>query len=279
MSPTFADVRGARLYYELEGGGPGAVLIHEGITDSGMWDDQFGVLPDRYRALRYDVRGYGRSSIPGGPYSLVDDLRELIDQVSIERAVLVGASMGGRIAIDFALTSPERVVGLVLVGPGLSGYEWSDAVKAAGEEEEEALEQGDLERAVEVNLRTWVDGPKRGPDEVDPVVRRRVHEMQLQAFRVQVPAYESDPAPGPGDALDPPAVERLQEIRVPTLVVVGGGDQPDILEICDRLEAGIDGARKVVIPVAAHVPNMERPKEFNELLLGFLNEVYDSERS
>ena len=273
-----ADIRGARLYYEVAGAGPAVVLIHEAIGDRRMWDDQFAVLAERFRVLRYDMRGYGSSSIPAGPYSLVEDLRELLDEVEVEVAVLVGGSLGGRVALDFALSAPERVAGLCLINPGLPGHEWSAEVKAAWDEEEAALDQGDLERAVEVNLRTWVDGPHRRPDEVDPVVRRRIHEMQLQAFRVQVPAYETDPPPGPGDALDPPAVERLDEIRVPTLLVVGGGDQPDIHRICDRIEAGIAGVKRIVIPEVAHAPHMERPAEFNELLLDFLNEIHDSER-
>jgi 3-oxoadipate enol-lactonase len=274
-----ADIRGARLHYELAGDGAALVLVHEGVADSRMWDDQFEVFARRYRVLRYDVRGFGRSSLPGGPYSHVEDLRELLGVAGIDSAALVGASMGGRIALDYALMFPSRVRALVLVGPGLADHEWSAPVAAAGKAEDEALDRGDLDEAVEVNLRAWVDGPHRAPDEVDPAVRRRVGEMQLQAFRVQVPALEADPPPGPGDRLEPPASARLAEVRVPTLIVVGGVDQPDILEISERLGAGIPGAESVLIPDAAHVPNMERPAEFNAVVLDFLDRVDASERS
>lgn len=273
-----ADVRGARLYYEVAGDGSAVVLIHAGIADSGMWDEQFEQFAARHRTLRYDVRGYGRSTLPGGPYSNVGDLRELLGQLGIERAALVGASMGGRIALELALVEPSVATALVLVGSGLDDHEWSPDVERFGEAEEELLERGDIDGAVELNVDLWVAGPGRTLAEVDPGVVERVREMQRTAFETQVSAYGEEPPPGPGEALDPPAGSRLGDISVPTLVLVGALDVGDIHAISDRFASGIPGARKVVIEGTAHVPNMERPAEFNRLVLDFLAEVESGER-
>jgi len=265
------EINGATLHYELRGEGPTVTLVHAGIADCGMWDDQVDELAGRFQVLRYDARGYGRSTLPGGPYSHYGDLRALLEVLRIERTALVGCSMGGRIVLELAADAPELATALVPVAPGLPEHEWSDEIKRFGEEEDDLLERGELEEATELNLRIWVDGPRRSPEAVDPRVRRKVAAMQLQAFRVQVPAYERDPEPGPGQTLEPSLESRLGQISAPTLLVVGDEDVSDIQAICERLEREIPGARRVVIQNAAHVPNMERPAEFNRLVLDFLS--------
>lgn len=219
-----------------------------------------------FQVVRCDLRGFGESELRPGPLSNVDDVRTLLDRLGAERAALVGASHGGRIALELALSCPGRVESLVLVGAGLRDSAWSEEIRAFGDEEEALLDAGDVEAATELNLRTWVDGPSRRPDEVDPDVREAVREMQRRAFEVQLAV----PDAGPDAPFDPPASTRLGEVRCRTLVVVGELDQPDILRIADQLAAGIPGARKAAIPGAAHVPSMEKPEAFNELLLGFL---------
>lgn len=266
-----ADVNCAHLYYEVAGSGPAVVLLHEGIADSRMWDDHFAALAERYHVLRYDLRGFGRSTLPGGPFSHADDLRALLDVAGIDRAALVGASFGARVAVDFAVVHPGRVAALVLAVPGIRGKEWSADVQRAWQEEEAALESGDLGRAVEVNLRTWVDGMRK-PGSADPAVRARVAEMQLQAFRVQVPAYESDSPPGPEAKPDPPSVDRLGEIAAPTLLLVGEHDVPDIRDNAELLATSIPGARLEVFPDVAHMLPMERPDAFTAVVLDFLAE-------
>ena len=256
-----ADVNGTALWYEDSGEGPPLVLIHAGIADSRMWDGQVAAFAQRYRVIRYDVRGFGRSPMPPGPYSNVEDLHALLQTLGVERASLVGLSMGGGIALDFALEYPEMVDALVLAASGLGGFQWSDALKQDWAEEDAALEAGDLARAAEINLRMWVDGPARTPDEVDPAVRARVREMLLAA------SHADD---GEQQRLEPPAIARLGEIRVPALVIVGDRDQPDMLAVADRLAGGIAGARKVVVPGVAHMVNMERPEEFSRMVRDFL---------
>ena len=220
-----------------------------------------------YRVVRCDMRGFGDSELLPGPFSNLDDLEALLGELELDRIALVGASYGGRIALELTLTHPERVWALVLVGSGLRDIDWSEDVTRGFEEEEAVIERGDLEAAVELNLRMWVDGPTRTAADVDPEVRVRVAEMQRRAIEVQLAVADA----GPGEEFDPPASTRLGEVACPTLVLVGELDQPDILRVADQIADGIPDARKATIPQTAHVPNMERPDEFNELVLGFLS--------
>jgi pimeloyl-ACP methyl ester carboxylesterase len=257
------------LYAEVAGEGPAVALVHEGICDSRMWDPQWDSFTRSHRVLRYDLRGYGRSPIEPGTFSNARDLVELIEQHDLERVTLVGVSLGGRIALEVALARPDLVAALVLVGSGLPGHDWSPEMSAADEAEEAALASGDLDVAVEVTLRTWVDGPRRRPGDVDPGVRARVAEMQRRAYELQVPVWES----AHEELLVTDVADRLGEIRVPTLVLVGEEDVPDIHAIADRLAREIPDARLEKIADTAHVPSMEQPEEFEGLVLGFLEEV------
>jgi 3-oxoadipate enol-lactonase len=259
----------AGIHAESAGDGPAIVLIHAGICDSGMWDAQWRTLPAARRVVRFDMRGFGRSPVPSTAYSHARDLLAVMDAAGIAQAALVGTSMGGRVALEVALAAPARVSALVLVGSGLPGHEWSASVRDYWAAEDAAIERGDLDAAAEVNVRFWVDGPGRRPDEVDAGVRRRAHAMQLRALELQVPAYERD-----GDLeelLVPDAGDRLGEVRRPALVLVGEADQPDIHAIAQRLAAGIPGARTATIPDAAHLPSMERPELFDRLVTEFLS--------
>jgi 3-oxoadipate enol-lactonase len=141
--------------------------------------------------------------------------------------------------VEFALSRPEAVEAIVTVGAGLRDTDWSKEIVRFGESEDELLEAGDVDGAVELNLRTWVDGQSRGPDEVDRRVRARVAEMQRRAFEVQLEALARDPKPGPERPFDPPASTSLDEIRCPALVLAGAVDQPDILRVADQLGRGI----------------------------------------
>ena len=264
---SVAELNGARIAYEVHGAGPALTLIHEGIADRRMWRETLPALQEDFTVVTYDQRGFGDSSLPSGPATYVDDLRALLDHVGLDRTTLVGASLGGRVALEFALLQAERVDGLVLAAAGLADWDWSDEVKRFGEEEEEAYESGDLDRAVELNLKLWVDGPRRDSDAVDPAMRAFVGEMQRRAFEIPLP----DPPPTAPPPLEPPARERLGDIAIPTLVVVGDEDVEDMKQIADALAEGIAGARKVTLPDTAHMIPLERPEEFNRILLDFLH--------
>ena len=167
------------------------LLIHAGICDSGMWDPQWESFPPGHQTVRCDLRGFGRTPIPPGAFSNAADVVELLERLGLGPASLVGVSLGGRVALEIAAARPDLVDRLVVSGAPLPGYEWSEAVRAFGAAEDEALERGDLDAAVEANLRMWVDGPERRADEVDPALRERVGEMQRRAFELQLPVIET----------------------------------------------------------------------------------------
>lgn len=268
MVNGFAPVDGGELYYEVAGEGPAVVLGHAGIADCRMWDAQMTPFSERYRVIRYDVRGFGRSSTPESEWSPHADLSALLTHLGVERAAVIGVSMSGGIAVDFALAYPQMVWALVPVAAGLDGFDWSrdQALKRFGEEEKAELTAGNIEKAVELNVRLWVDGPSRRADDVDAGVREKVREMQRAIFEKGEPAGEPLP-------LEPLAITRLQEIKAPTLAIVGDKDASAILEITDLIAERVPGARKAIIADTAHVPSIERPEEFNRLVLEFLDSV------
>jgi 3-oxoadipate enol-lactonase len=242
-------------------------LLHSAVGDRRQWDAQVGALAERYRVIRPDLRGFGDTPLPGGPFSYVEDQCAFFAHLGIERAALVGNSMGGRVALDLAIGHPELVAALVLVASALGGREPSAELAAYDAEEESLLDEGKLEEAVELNLRMWVG-------EVEPERRGRIAVMQRRSLGVLVAAYAKEPHPGPIQWVAPPAHERLGEIGVPTRVLVGAEDVADMQENADRLTAGIPGARKVVMEGAKHLPGYERPEEFNRIVLDFLSEHY-----
>jgi 2-hydroxy-6-oxonona-2,4-dienedioate hydrolase len=258
-----------KFYYEVAGSGKALVLCHAGFVDSGMWDRQWEEFSRFFQVIRFDMRDYGKSDRVEGPVSRRRDLEGLLDRLGIQRAVLVGCSMGGTIVLDFALEHPERVDGLVLVSAGPSGFEMQGEPPPNLLAMFAAMQQGDLERVSELQLRLWVDGPFRQPEQVDPQVRQRAAEMNR--IPVEHGTFMLDTQPV--DPLDPPAATRLNQVRVPTLIVAGALDHPELLRAADMMEKGIPGTKKVIISGAAHVPNMEKPAEFNREVLSFLKDA------
>ena len=215
------------LAHDVTGSGPAVLLLHEGVADRRMWRRQVPVLEREHTVVTLDLRGFGDSPHASGTFSNVEDVRELLDELGIDQAAVVGGSFGARVALELALVHPRRVSRLVLCPPALSDWEGSQTVRDAWRAEGEAYEAGDLDRATEVNVVFWVDGPSRGPDAVDPEVRGLVRTMQRQAYELPEP----DPPPQEGPELDPPASERLGEIAVPTLLLVGDEDVEDFQRI------------------------------------------------
>lgn len=268
----FAPVNGAQLYYEICGEGQPLILLHAGVGDGRLWDDQFAVFAEQFRVIRFDLRGFGRSAMPEGRFSNHDDILGLLDFLDVARAVVVGISYGGRIAIDFALAQPQRVSALVLGAPTVSGHKPSERIIQFWEAEEAAVERGDLDTAVELNLRLWVDGLHRQPDEVNPAVRQKVGQMQREILQMDIP--ENVEAFG----LEPAANGRLAEISAPTLVLVGELDLPEMVEQAAWLAEEISSAQQAIIPGVAHMLNMEAPTQFNKLVLDFLQEKSGTQR-
>jgi 3-oxoadipate enol-lactonase len=253
------------LFYEAAGEGPPVVLLHAGLLDLRMWDEQFPLLVDAgYRVVRYDARGHGRSSTPTGDFAHHEDLYALLAALDIFHATLVGLSLGGRTSIDFALAHPSLIDGLVLAAPGMSGMEFTDPfIRAEGDKAMAAVQAGDLPGFIEAFLRQWVDGPRRSPSDVDPDVRAFCQAMATQTAQAHLGAQ--------GQWLELGAAKRLGELRGPLLALVGDHDSVDIERIVDALVGTVPGARRVVIPGAGHMLNLEQPEAFNRELLGFLS--------
>jgi pimeloyl-ACP methyl ester carboxylesterase len=231
------EVNGGRLEFDVAGNGPPVVFLHPGLWDRRTWDDQFGLFSRTYRVVRYDARGYGRSSRPepGRSYSHVEDLSAVLDAAGVDRAALVGCSMGGAIALDFALAEPERVSALVLAAPGLAGFEGTMDEEAAWEadwgeldrEIDEAIAAGELERAEDLRLKIWA------PLGTDDEAGRRIREIAFDNLH-EITMDESG-----ATTPDPASVERLEEIGAPTLVLPADHDPPWHGRICELLRARI----------------------------------------
>ncbi|MCC6616519.1 MAG: alpha/beta fold hydrolase [Anaerolineae bacterium] len=252
-----------QFYYEEAGSGQAVVFLHAGIADCRMWDAQFDAFSADYHVVRYDMRGFGRSSTPTAPYAHVADLVALLDHLGIERPILIGASQGGRVALEFALLHPERTAALVLSAPGMRGYDFSDAVANYAEANDAAWEAGDIALATDLDMRMWVDGPRRREEMVDADFRQRARplvELVYHTASVDVPEQPPELA----------IVDRLSTIQAPTLVLVGEYDVPDFVNIAGMVAFAVENGSKAMIAGAAHLLPMERPEEFNRHVLAFL---------
>lgn len=249
------------LAHDDLGTGPAVLLLHSGVTDRRMWDAIVPVLSHSFRVVRPDFRGFGNSPLPSEEYADADDLDALLDSLGIADAAVVGSSFGGRVALELATLHPGRVSSLVLLCAALRGVEPTPDAAAYGAEEDRLLEAGDVEGAVELNVRTWV-----GP-EADDETRERVAAMQRHAFEVQLEAEAREPGP------QPRRVEvDLSAVSVPTLVVSGAKDLQLFTETAAVLAEGIRGAEAVELDWAGHLPSLERPDAVLALLLDVLRD-------
>ena len=272
MQTKIADfmlMDGKKLYYEVAGEGEPLVLGHAAFLDSGMWDGQWLEFSKHYRVIRYDMRGFGKSDPLELPTSRRQELYALLQHLGVESAHLVGCSLSGEVMLDLTLEHPEMVKSLVLVNGTPSGFEMQGEMPTDVAALMDATQQRDLPRISEMQMRVWIDGPFRQPNEVDAAVRQRAWEMtQMPVRNFTWVVADMQPV----HPLTPPAVQRLHDVRVPTLVVVGELDDPELLRAANGMAAEMPDARKVVIKGAAHIPSMEKPAEFNRVVLDFLGE-------
>lgn len=258
--PT-AEVNGARFWYEEAGQGPAVVLVHGGLGDARLWEPEFGPLAERFRTIRFDQRFFGRSTGPAAPFSYVDDVVGLLDELAVSRAALVGLSFGGSIAVDAALAAPGRCWAVVGVAPGLSGHD----SRAYTEEQEaaydRATEERDLDGAMAVDFEVWAP---LGADDV------------MRGLWLATP--DADPLP-PGVEPRPtasPALPRLAELAVPTLVITARHDPPGMREIGPLIEREAPNARHVEVD-SDHYLTLREPELVTRLLVDFLTETAPEE--
>jgi 3-oxoadipate enol-lactonase len=260
----YAPLNGAKLYFETRGEGPALVFIHAGVSDHRMWDPQVDAFASRFKVVRYDLRGFGKSTMPEESFALRDDLLAVLGHLGLGEAALVGCSMGGATAIDFTLEHPEMVTALVPVGGGVSGWnDWSPQSVDLFTEMMGLVQKGDADRAFEISAHYWLDGPAREAWRVDAKYRERARQLYRENFSLEFFKRTEN-------VLDPPAINRLKEIKAPTMVVIGDSDAQDLRKVAQSLASEIAGAMMTTIENAAHLPSLEHPAEFNRLLEGFL---------
>ena len=269
--PTLLPVPGGRLAYDESGQGRPIVLLHEGIADRRMWDREFATLSREHRVVRYDFRGYGGSEPAQSEFSPVRDLVALLDHLRIERPVIVGPSMGGKIALDLTLAHPGRVGALLLIAPGYSGmdYDHVPGGKASFERDEslskaaaDAWSAGDLASATERLRELWGASLTGASLEL---FRTMVRDNAKEVFEERSGRFEVRDGE--------PAAGRLGEIRAPIRILVGDRDNPAMPHCANFLARGIPGARVELIPGADHLLNLSRPDAFDSALGGFLRDL------
>jgi 2-hydroxy-6-oxonona-2,4-dienedioate hydrolase len=262
----FANIDNAKIYYETEGAGMPLVMIHAGVADSRQWNQEFTALAQSYQVIRYDMRGYGKSEPVDGEFSHMSDLVSLLRALEIrDPLVMMGCSMGGGLAMDFALTYPSRVKALILAGSGPSGLQLDVAIPPKFAEAEKAFEAGDLDLVAEIETQIWFDGIDRTPKQVNQEMRELLREMDRTALSHEVKQL--------GKRLpntQTPAFDRLGDLDIPVLIIVGAHDTPYILAAADYMMEKIQSAKKVIIEDAAHLANMDQPREFQGIIKDFL---------
>jgi len=259
----FLETNGARIYYEVEGSGDPVVLIHAGVANLRMWDDQVAALRDSYRMIRYDTRGYGRTETDAVDFSNRADIAALLDHLAEESAHVVGFSRSGSIALDFAIEYPDRVLSLVVGAGGISGYESPEGLPDdTWELPDKLMDAKDWEALAEWEAAYWGDGPGQ-PLGRSGAARDKVHDWELENYRAE--KEEGKPI-----VLDPPAAGRLGELKAPLLVLLGTFDEPGTSASMRHLAESVPGARLEVFETA-HMINLEQPERFNALLAEWLD--------
>lgn len=259
----FLETNGARIAYDMTGSGPAVLLIHAGVANRSMWDDQVAALRDAYQVIRHDTRGFGETETDAVTFSNRADIAALLDHLGERSAHVVGLSRGGMIALDFALEFPDRVRSLTVVAGGVGGYESPAELPPETWKPVEAMwKQKQWDQLADWETAFWADGPGQSPDRV-PEVRRRVHDWVLANYRAE--KEEGRPQP-----LDPPAVRRLGDLRAPLLVTFGTLDEPSTVDAMRYLARSVPGARLEEFE-SAHMVNLEHPERFNRVLREFLD--------
>ena len=255
-----AQVNGAALFYEVAGSGPALVLIHGNTLDTRMWDLQVECFASRFRVIRYDMRGFGRSATPAAEaYSAADDLAALLRYLEVSQAHILGLSLGGLVAIDFALDYPQMTHTLIAADAGLRDFQWQSYGEFSAAVRTTAQTAG-----IEAAKAQWLAG--------DLFSAALEHPGAAARLRQVVADYSGwhwlnrDPQHTPETS----AMERLASLRCPALVIVGERDLADFRDIADLLQRRIPGASRVVLPGVGHMSNLEDAAQFNALVLDFL---------
>lgn len=256
----YVNVEGGKLFYEVAGKGDNIVLLHDGMVNRQIWDDQFPILSENYRVVRYDRRGYGKSSDPQEKYSLIEDLNQVLKQLKIDKAILFGMSSGGRLALDFTITYPEKVNGLVLVGAVVAGFGYTSHMTNRGGH---FNPQAYLSDSDGVNKYFIMDDPY---EIYSGNIKAKEKVMKLLPYLARDNRVPTRPP-------EKVAVKCLSEIKVPALILVGEYDIPDVHAHAGVINAGITNSKREIIPKSGHLIPVEQPEVFNEVVMNFLKKL------
>jgi pimeloyl-ACP methyl ester carboxylesterase len=252
------DVNGARLWYDETGSGETVLLLHGGLGDSGLWEPVAPLLAERFRTIRSDFRFFGRSTGPAVPWSWQDDVVGLLDALDVERAALVGLSMGGKVALDVALAHPERLWAVGGVAPGLGGHDGAAYTDEHEARYEAAADPDKPDVMMAIDLEVWA------PLGADERIRRLWHATP-----------DANPLPAGVEPLQPtgaPAKERLGELSVPTLIVTASRDPAGFREIGPLVAREAPQARHIELD-SDHYVTLREPELVARTLLDFLQSV------
>jgi len=250
-----------KLFYEMAGEGNNIILIHDGMVHREIWNEQFLILARNYKVIRYDRKGYGKSSDPSAPYSDIEDLNQLFIQLQIDNAIIFGMSSGGRLAIDFTLKYPEKVNGLVLVGAVVSGLGFTNHMMTRGGNIKSFTGLSDPIKSIEYFV---MDDPY----EIYPKnigAKEIVLDLMMKNIHQSAEIFSIPP--------ERPAVNFLSEINVPALVLVGEYDIPDVQQQAGVIGFGIPNAKREIIPDSGHLIPIEQPAVFNAIVMKFLETI------
>ena len=258
----FAPAGKTQVYFESAGEGKAVFFVHAGVADSRMWDPQFEEVPEGFQFVRLDLRGFGKTKIPNERYTDCEDTLAVMDHLEIDRAVIVGCSVGAEVALDLATFAPYRLSGLTLIGADAPGFDpSSDYQSPQWPEAVEAFQAGDLKRAAELEAEIWLVGRGRETSDVDPALIDLFVDMDVGALKTEAKRSQRRKAP---------QLEALPHVDIPTLIVAGEHDLPQLIEASEHLDETIEHSTRVVIEDAAHLPSLEQPEAFNEAFFAFL---------
>ena len=264
---SYFDLEDGQLYYETAGEGIPLVLSHAAFLDSRMFNAVWEPLAKHFRVIRYDMRGFGKSSPVTGPLSRRNDLDRLLTHLDVTQAHFVGCSLSGQIGLDLAQEQPHRFKSLTLVGSTPSGFQLQGEPPRYLMEMFGACQSGNVDLANELQIRIWLDGEHREPSQVCSTLRKTALEMnRIPVAQNTFFIYDMQPA----NPLDPPAITRLESVKCPTWIVAGALDNSEILRAADEMAKRIPDARKTIIESTGHVPSYEQPDIFIKLLMDFL---------